>query len=505
MTPPQRVKRHAVSFGEGAENAPRGVSGQSSGRAAADQVAEGDAVTVFATGASPAPRRDATSDSPFAALRAREFSRLDAAGEAYLDFTGAALYAESHVQAHADRLRAAVLGNPHSDSPASLRSTDNLDAVRTLTLELVDADPRDYVVILTANASGAMRLVGESFPFAATSRLVLSADNHNSVNGIREYARARGASVTYIGLDAELRLREPDRTLAGARIRGPSLFAFPAQSNFSGVIHPLELVSLARQCGFRVLLDAAAFVPTNSLSLRRIPADFVALSYYKILGYPTGIGALIARREALASLRRPWFAGGTVEFVSTQHELHRLRAGYAGFEDGTPNYLAASALPAGFAFLQAIGIPAVHRHVMHLTSVLLDGLRQLRHRNGRPMVVLHGPSTLEQRGATVAFNVADTKGRIIPYGDTEARARAAGISIRGGCFCNPGAAEHAFGFPADRSRACFERTGAAFSLSRFADCMPGVPIGALRASLGIPSNEDDVRRLIALVVAASTA
>ena len=122
------------------------------------------------------------------------------------------------------------------------------------------------------------------------------------------------------------------------------------------------------------------------------------------------------------------------------------------------------------------------------------------------MVVIHGPPTLEDRGATVAFNVADTNGRIIPYGDTEARARAAGISIRCGCFCNPGAAEHAFGFPADRARACFERAGAAFSPSRFADCMPGVPIGALRASLGIPSNEDDVQRLIAVVmVAASTA
>ena len=76
-----------------------------------------------------------------------------------------------------------------------------------------------------------------------------------------------------------------------------------------------------------------------------------------------------------ASLRRPWFAGRTVEFVSTQHDLHGLRAGCAGFEDGTPNYLAASALPAGFAFLQAIRIPAVHRHVMRLTSALLDGLR----------------------------------------------------------------------------------------------------------------------------------
>ncbi len=38
-----------------------------------------------------------------------------------------------------------------------------------------------------------------------------------------------------------------------------------------------------------------------------------------------------------------------------------------------------------------------------------------------------------------------------------------------------------------------------FSVSRLADCMPGVPVGALRASLGIPSNDADVQRLVELV------
>ena len=68
--------------------------------------------------------------------------------------------------------------------------------------------------------------------------------------------------------------------------------------------------------GYTVLLDAAAFVPTSPLSLREVRPDFVALSIYKISGYPTGVGALICRHEALRALVRPSFAGGTVEFVS---------------------------------------------------------------------------------------------------------------------------------------------------------------------------------------------
>ena len=448
----------------------------------------------------PSPPLDGSGEPSFELLRAREFGRLDATGEAYLDFTGAALYAESQVREHAALLCAGVLGNPHSDSPASMRSTDHVEAVRALTLRMLDADPDDYVVILTPNASGAMHLVAESFPFSPTSSLVLSADNHNSVNGIREYARARAVAATCIALDAELRLDGPERQLADVRRRGPSLFALPAQSNFSGVQHPLDLVATAQERGYRVLLDAAAFIPTNLLSLRRTPADFIALSYYKIFGYPTGVGALVARRDALAMLRRPWFAGGTIDYVSIQNDLHRLKAGSAGFEDGTPNYLAAAAIPAGFAFLNAVGIPAVHRHVMRLTALLLGGLRGVRHRDGTPAVLIHGPADLDRRGATVAFNVLDTKRRVLPYVQPEARARTAGISIRGGCFCNPGASEHAFGFVADQARACLERAGGRdFSISRLAECMPGVPVGALRASLGIPSNEADVRRLIELV------
>jgi hypothetical protein len=126
------------------------------------------------------------------------------------------------------------------------------------------------------------------------------------------------------------------------------LLAFPAQSNFSGVQHPLSLVTSAQALGFDVLLDAASYLPAHALSLRRHPATFVALSFYKMFGYPTGVGALIARRDALARLERPWFAGGTVAYASVELGTFRRREGHDGFEDGTPNFLAIAALDAGF-------------------------------------------------------------------------------------------------------------------------------------------------------------
>ena len=74
-----------------------------------------------------------------------------------------------------------------------------------------------------------------------------------------------------------------------------------------------------------------AFVPTNRLDLSKWHPDFVPMYFYKMFGYPTGVGCLIARKTALAKLSRPWFAGGTILFASVQAEDHILAEGEAAF------------------------------------------------------------------------------------------------------------------------------------------------------------------------------
>ena len=435
----------------------------------------------------------------FHELRRREFTRLDESGHAYLDYTGAALYPKSLVRSHASMLCDAVLGNPHSDSPASLASSALIAEAKARVLRHFDADPGEYDVCFTANASAATQLVAESFPFRQSSALVLSADNHNSVNGIREYARRAGVRTDYLPLDSQLRLIEPGACLQAIRETHATdgLLAYPAQSNFSGVRHPLQLVHEAQAMGYQVLLDAAAFVPTNALSLREVPADFVTISFYKMFGYPTGIGALVARRDSLRRLQRPWFAGGTVEFASVQGDTHMLREGSAGFEDGTANFLGIPAVTAGLEFLEGIGMDRIGAHVESLTALLIEALRELRHPGGEPLIRSYGPVDHRCCGGTVAFNVVDWHGRVIPFADVEARAESELVSVRGGCFCNPGASEAAFGFPVETSARCLRRAREeGFSIPRFAECMDGHAVGAVRASVGIASNERDVGRLV---------
>jgi selenocysteine lyase/cysteine desulfurase len=429
-----------------------------------------------------------------AGLRAHEFARLDSTGCAYLDYAGAALHPRSVVARDARRLTTRVMGNPHSESAPSRASTEAMDEARALTLQLLDADPGHYEVIFTANASGALRIVADAFPFRTGSRLVLTADNHNSVNGIRVRARRRGAIVAYTPLDAGLRGVEPHRHLTTAS--APSLFAFPAQSNFSGVKHPLDWIEAAQVRGYRVLLDAAAYLPASRLSLEETPADFVALSFYKIFGYPTGVGALVVRREALALLRRSYFGGGTVQFVSVQNRRARLHNGASAFEDGTPSFLAMPAIADGLRWFDRVGVERIGEHVQRCTASLLGRLQELGDR-----VVVYGPRDLTARGGTIAFNLRQGT-RIVDYELVERAARERGIAIRGGCFCNPGASESAFALDGARIAQCLAELGPAFTPERFAECS-GTAVGAARASLGLANNEEDVRRALEVVASFS--
>ena len=433
-------------------------------------------------------------------LRAREYGRLDANGTVYLDYTGGGLHADSQVREHAALLNDQVFGNPHSASPSSSAMTAAVEKGRAKVLEYFNG-AGEYTAVFTLNASGALKLVGESYPFGPGGRLLLTVDNHNSVNGIREFARAAGAAVDYAPLTVpDLRIDQSalERRLALADPACANLFAFPAQSNFSGVKHPLSLIGAAHERGWHVMLDAAAFVPANRLDLRTVSPDFVAVSFYKMFGYPTGVGCLLIHNATIDTLQRPWFSGGTVNFATVQGRGHVLAPREAGFEDGTLNYLSIPAIEIGLRHLERAGLDAIQTRIGCLTDWLLSELPGLRHGNGRPVVDVYGPATCQQRGGTVTMNFHDPEGTLIDFRRIEELAGAQGISLRTGCFCNPGAGEVAGGLTEEDMRAGLAE-GAELTLPRFLQVMKqrgGKTLGAIRVSLGLVSNIADVDRFL---------
>lgn len=427
----------------------------------------------------------------FQDLIQREFKRIADCGQTYLDFTGGNLYPQSLLDKHFDMLKKNVLGNPHSTNPSSKLATQLVDEARQKVLDFFHA--KDYYCVFTSNASGALKIVGESYPFHDDGVYVLLSDNHNSVNGIREYCKERGGDFEYAPIHYEnLQMDEKamGKLLAKHQLKKNKLLAFPAQSNVSGVKHDLTWIQKAQDLGWDVLLDAAAFVPTSKLDLKEVQPDFVSVSFYKIFGYPTGIGCLLIKKNKFDKLHKHWFAGGTVTLVSVNSQHHFLAKNHERFENGTVNYLDIPAITLGLEFIESIGIEKITERMESLTCYLAEKLKNIQHSNGNPIIKIFGPQDRKKTGGTIIMNFFDKNDNVYPFDDIQFKANQKNISIRSGCFCNPGIDEVNNCITTDELSAYFSShdDGCYSDMNYFLNKMRG----ATRVSVGIATSKKDV-------------
>lgn len=193
-------------------------------------------------------------------------------------------------------------------------------------------------MIFTSGCTAAVKLVAESFPWRprteseAGSHFCYLTDNHTSVVGIRGLTSGQGVVTLPVSLQ-EVEKRAKDGTQAEDDVcRTPHLFCYPAQSNFSGRKYPLSHVkgiqarrlypACEHQGRWFVLLDAASHVGCSPLNVQCCPADFIPISFYKIFGFPTGLGALLVRNNAACILKKTYFGGGTAAAYLSREDYY---------------------------------------------------------------------------------------------------------------------------------------------------------------------------------------
>ena len=252
--------------------------------------------------------------SPFDSMRKTDYSRLDRLGHVYLDYTGGGLYAESQLRRHHELLAGGVLGNPHSHNPTSLASTALVDGARECGACASSAQrPTEYEVIFTPtraarSSSWASRTPSAQAAPTCSLRQPQLGERHARV-------RAPPGRVRHVRACAQTRscgsMSDSSRERCRSRLpRATTSVRLPGAVQLQRCPAPARVGRPAHDQGWDVVLDCAAFAPTNRLDLTVIKPDFVPLSFYKMFGYPTGAGALLARREALASWGGPGSPAG---------------------------------------------------------------------------------------------------------------------------------------------------------------------------------------------------
>jgi molybdenum cofactor sulfurtransferase len=292
-----------------------------------------------------------------------------------------------------------------------------------------------------------------------------------------------------------------------------SLLAYPAKDNYEGVLYPLDWVHKVHAKStshhkWLVLLDAAAYVPIHTLNLTETPADFVSMSFYKVFGYPTGLGALVLRKEAADIMHKIYFGGGAVDDATAEDLWRLLSPAPARFQDGTIDFIGIAQLQYGFDLVDTLGgMRAIHQHVSALQAWTFKHLSALQHSNKRRLLEIFGKhDTPSQQSCLFQFLVHSPNGSVVPAEDVEMEAAAAGVHLRTGCHCNPGQCLKDLGIQPqeERAAALAHNTTHGF-ITVLRKTQEGgktkvepveLPIGSVRASLGALSTFEDVYALV---------
>ncbi|XP_072962206.1 molybdenum cofactor sulfurase isoform X2 [Typha angustifolia] len=457
-------------------------------------------------------------------IRATEFKRLE--GMAYLDHAGATLYSETQMENVAKDLMSNVYGNPHSQSDSSMATSDIVSAARQQVLNYFNASPKSYRCIFTSGATAAIKLIGECFPWSKESSYMYTMENHNSVLGIREYALKNGAAALAVDIEEVEHCNVQDgahessiqilkhslqRRAENILPQDPqgtvyNMFAFPSECNFSGEKFDLNLVRLIkedaqkilggpsqkRDC-WMVLIDAAKGCATEPLDLARYPADFVVFSFYKIFGYPTGLGALVVRNEAASFLTKTYFSGGTVSASIADIDFIRRRESIEQvLEDGTLSFLGIASIRHGFKIIDTLSISAIARHTTSLATYTRNMMIDLKHANGMNVCTIYGRNISKvsslKTGPIITFNLKRADGSWFGYREVEKLASLSGIHLRTGCFCNPGACAKYLGLSQSDLISNLEAGHVCWDDN---DILHGKPTGAVRISFGYMSTYED--------------
>ncbi|KAL8674020.1 MAG: hypothetical protein Q9168_001552 [Polycauliona sp. 1 TL-2023] len=444
-------------------------------------------------------------------IRKKEYPLLNET--TYLDHAGSTPHPRSLMTEYQKLMNAHLFGNPHSQSPSSLQSTELVETARLRILRFFRADPKYFDLVFVANATAALKLVAEGVRGHATNGLWYGyhADSHTSLVGLRQLASA-GSRCFFS--DAEVRQwlsEDLDPTSKGpgdGQAPPVQLFAYPAQSNMNGRRLPLDWPSQLRRCAYTgnrelySLLDAAAFVSTAQLDLsnHENAPDFTALSFYKIFGFPD-LGALIVRKDAgHVLLKRRYFGGGTVDMVinGADDVWHATKesALHEALEDGTPAFHSIAALHCALdVHARLYGCMSnVSQHAGHLAATLYQRMASLVHSNGAPLCTIYKHSASDYRdprtqGPTIAFNLRTCRGAWIGKSEFERLATHNNIQLRTGGVCNPGGIASYLDLSPKEMR---ENYAEGLRCGNGIDELNGKPTGIIRVSLGAMSTQSDV-------------
>jgi selenocysteine lyase/cysteine desulfurase len=353
----------------------------------------------------------------------------------------------------------------------SQASTVAYEEAREAALAFARREGRDDIAILCRNTTDAINHLSYRLQLRPTDVVVTTVIEHHA----NLLPWRRRAACRYVEC-------EPDGTFAPEAVEEaldagprPRLLAISGASNVTGWSPDLDrVIGAAHDRGVEVLVDCAQLAPHRPLPGG---ADYVVWSGHKLYA-PFGTGVLIGPRRSFTD-GDPFLAGGgAVDLVDLDEVV--WSAPPEREEAGSPNVVGAVALQAAMEELTAIGWPDVADHDAALATLIRGGLAAI------PGVRLLGPAPGRPALPLATFTVEG-----LPHSLVAARLAAEfGIGVRHGCFCAHPYVIRLLGLTREETED--------FRTDIRRGVRHRIP-GAVRASAGLSTSEEDVERLLEAV------
>ena len=155
---------------------------------------------------------------------------------------------------------------------------------------------------------------------------------------------------------------------------------------------------MAHRHGAKVLLDCAQAAQHQEINIKKLDADYIAVSSHKLLG-PNGVGALISTKENLEFLNQFMVGGETV--TDSHYDDFTPAEVPEKFEAGLQNYPGIIGFGSAVEYLENIGIKNIHKHVVKLNELATSKLLEIEG------LAILGPQEAEKRSGIISFVIKD--------------------------------------------------------------------------------------------------
>jgi len=330
-------------------------------------------------------------------------------------------------------------------------TTQEYEAVRGKAADFIQGGENEIVFV--RNTTEAINLVAQSWGtqnLKEGDEIILTAmEHHANIVPWQLIQERRGFAIKVVPVlkDGTLDYAAFEKLLSDKT----KLVSVVHASNALGTVNPVTLMTKAAKAfGAKVLVDASQSVVHGGVNVAELGCDFLTFTGHKLYG-PTGAGVLWAREEILNDM--PPYQGGGDMIEKVSFSGTTFKSGPARFEAGTPAFIEVIGLGAAIDYVRTVGQENISAHEKHLLD---HATRELSTIDG---LTFYGSA--QEKVGILSFKAAwASNADIAMILDKQ------GVCVRAGHHC----------------------------------CMPlmesfGID-GTIRASLGLYSNENDIKALV---------